>query len=150
MHFQLPNFPCGFEIPDEWLDEAGTRGFSAVMASYRSTADAVLVRLDEIEPPLRRRTAPNDHRGFDRRRMVSVLSGFVAGAEIEPVPLVLLPELDDRLVGTPNRYRTYSYRVRDGFHRFYASVAAGFEYLPAMITTMPALVKFCQDAGWCE
>jgi hypothetical protein len=24
-------------------------------------------------------------------------------------------------------------RVRDGFHRFYASIAAGFDYLPAMI-----------------
>jgi hypothetical protein len=150
MHFQLPNFPCVFEIPDEWLDEAGIRDFSAETAFYRSTADATLVRIDEIEPPMRRRAAPNDHCGFDRGRMVSVLKGILAGAEIEAVPLVLLPELDDRLVRTPYRYRTYSYRIRDGFHRFYASVAAGFEYLPARITTVPVLVQDCQDLGWCE
>jgi hypothetical protein len=27
----------------------------------------------------------------------------------------------------------FSYRMRDGFHRFYASIAAGFECLPAVI-----------------
>jgi hypothetical protein len=150
MHFQLPNFPCGFEIPDEWLQEAGLRDFVAVTSSFRSTADATLVRIGEIEPPLRRRTTTNDYCGFDRRRMVSVLRGIVASAEIEAVPLVQVPELDDRLVGTPKRYRTYGYRALDGFHRFYASVAAGFELLPALVTTVPELVQFCRDVGWCE
>lgn len=36
--------------------------------------------------------------GFDRTRMVSVLRGIVTGAEIQAVPLVQIPELDDRLV----------------------------------------------------
>jgi hypothetical protein len=120
MHFRLPSFPCFFEIPDDWLDEAGMRGFSAVTSSYRST-EAGLVSIEDIEPPRRLRTVPKDYRGFDRARMVSVLKGIVAGAEIEPVPLVSIPELDDRLVGTLYRYRTYSYRIRDGVHRFYAS-----------------------------
>jgi len=28
MRFQMPHFPTEFEIPDEWLDEAGFQGFS--------------------------------------------------------------------------------------------------------------------------
>jgi hypothetical protein len=150
MHFQLPNFPCEFEIPDDWLVEAGLRNFTASTPSFCSTTDVTLVPIREIEPPLRLQASPNDFHGFDRRRMISVLQGIVAGAEIEAVPLIQLPELDDRLARTPQRYRTYGYRVQDGFHRFYGSIAAGFECLPALITTVPDLVQFCQTLGWCE
>ena len=150
MHFRLPNFPCEFDIPDDWLDEAGFRGFKALTPSFTSTAGATLIPIAEVEPPRRLPSYPCDVRGFVRTKMVNVLKEIVGGIEIKPVPLVLLPELDDRLVTTYQRYRTYNYRIQDGFHRFYASVAAGFECLPALITTVPELVKFCQDAGWCE
>jgi hypothetical protein len=55
-----------------------------------------------------------------------VFKGIVTAAEIEPVPLLQLPVFEF----APNTYR---FRVRNGFHRFYASIVAGFECLPAVI-----------------
>jgi len=51
---------------------------------------------------------------------------MATGAEIPPVPVVALPPADDPAA-------PFAYRVCDGFHRFYASVAAGFEMLPVVI-----------------
>jgi hypothetical protein len=152
MKFPLPNFPREFEIPDEWLDEAGFRGFKASTPSFRTTADAMLIPVAEIEPPRRLPSSPLDRHGFVRAKMINVLGEIVTDVEIKPVPTVLLPELDDRLVRAPASYRcrTYSYRTQDGFHRFYSSVAAEFEYLPATITTVAELVQSCRDLGWCE
>jgi hypothetical protein len=151
MRFQLPNFPSEFETPDTWLAEAGLNSnFTASAPSFRTSANATLVPIREIEPPLRVNTSPDDWRGFNCKRMISVLQGIATDAEMEAVPLIKLPELDDRLVSTHYRYRTYSYRVQDGFHRFYGSVAAGFECLPAKITTVPELVQLCRNLGWCE
>jgi hypothetical protein len=125
MRFPMPNFPCDFELPQDWLAEAGMGGFTAPAAAYRSTPAAVPIPLATIEPPYRRVT--KDWHGFDRARMISVLKGIVAGVEIEPVPLFTLPVTDFPI--TP-----YRYRVLNGFHRFYASIAAGFESLPAEIS----------------
>jgi hypothetical protein len=55
-----------------------------------------------------------------------LLKGIVTGAEIEPVPLLELPVFE--LAANP-----YRFRVRDGFHRFYASIVARFDCLPAVI-----------------
>lgn len=149
MRYPMPNFPCDFEIPDDWLAEAGMDTFTPTATAYRSTADAVLVPLHKIEPPNRVKTCLNHWRGFDRTRMISVMKGIATGAEIEAIPVVQLPEIDNRLVPTPLRYHTYCYRVRDGFHRFYASVAAGFENVPATIMTVPELVELAKNLGWC-
>ena len=91
--------------------------------AYRPAGDARLVPLVDVEPPYRRVTHPKDWRGFDRTRMVSLLKGVATGAEIEPVPLLELPIFEF----SPRPYR---YRVLNGVHRFYASIAAGFENLP--------------------
>ena len=120
----MPNFPCEFEIPDEWWVDAGMAGFTPTAQAYRSSTGAELVPLTQIEPPYRNPTVAKDWRGFDRERMISVLRGIATGAEIEPVPLLLLPS------GTFLFPAPYGYRVKDGFHRFYASIAAGFECLP--------------------
>jgi hypothetical protein len=125
MRFPMPNYPCEFEIPDAWLSEAGMDGFTRTAAAYRSTAAAVHVPLREIEPPYR--IPAKDWCGFDHSRLVSVLNGIATGAEIEPVPLLQLPTSD-----LPSR-TPYRYRVLNGFHRFYASIAAGFEESPALI-----------------
>jgi hypothetical protein len=124
MRHPMPNYPCEFEIPDAWLAEAGMDGFTRSASAYRSTAVAVLVPLREIEPPYR--VPELDWRDFDRSRLISVLKGIATGAEIAPVPLLQLPPGD--FPAAP-----YRYRVRNGFHRFYASIAAGFEQLPAVI-----------------
>jgi len=125
MRFPMPNHPCDFELPDEWLTEAGLVGFKPSRPAYNSTAAAVLVPLQEIEPVYRTLTCPKDWRGFDRTRLVRVLQGFVAGDEIEPVPLLELEKVEN--------HRPYRYRICNGYHRFYGSIAAGFQSLPGAI-----------------
>jgi hypothetical protein len=127
MHYAMPHYPCEFEIPDEWLAEAGAVGFEPAMRAYRSSVQAVLVPLTDIEPPYRVVRIGKDWRGFDRPRFISVLKGIVAAAEIEPVPLLELPVFE---FGPT----TYRFRVRNGFHRFYATVALGFECLAATVS----------------
>jgi hypothetical protein len=119
----MPHFPGEFEIPEEWLFEAGIVGFQPTGRAYRSTTTAVLVPLTAVEPVARYVTHPKDWRGFDRARLVRVLKGFVADDEIEAVPAVELPVHE--IASSP-----YRYRVRDGFHRFHASIVAGFDCLP--------------------
>jgi hypothetical protein len=121
MRFAFPRFPAEFEIPDAWWIEAGMPGFNRQGWAYRSSTIEV-VALDDIEPPFR--TKRLDQNGFDRARMVSILKGFVADAEIPPVDLLTLPPLAD-ISGQP-----FKYRVLAGVHRFYTSIAAGFADLP--------------------
>ena len=137
MHFLLPMFPAEFELPDDWWAEAGMTGFTPIARSFRSTAEATLILLRDIEPPFRNATAPKDWRGFRRADMISVFSGIATGAEIEPVPVTDMPQprepSDPSLSWTVPR-SPFRYRVKDGYHRFYASVAAGFECLPVLIS----------------
>ena len=94
MRFPMPNFPCHFELPDDWLAESGMDAFTPTATAYRSTAEAVLVPIHEIEPPYRVKTCLNDWRGFDRTRMIRVINRIATEAEIEAIPLVPLPELE--------------------------------------------------------
>lgn len=126
MRYAMPNFPLELEIPDDWLAEAGAVAFVPATRAYRSSFGTVLVPFTNIEPPYRALNVAKDWRGFDRTRFVSVLKGIVMSAEIEPVPLLELPVLE---FGPA----TYRYRVRNGFHRFYASIVAGFDCLAAII-----------------
>ena len=120
----FPRFPAEFEIPEDWWVEAGMAEFVRHAPAFRSTT-ADLVALDDIEPPFRLPSKPIDWRGFDRTRMVSILQGFVAGEAIPPIDLLVLPTLND-ISGQP-----FKYRVLAGVHRFYASMAVGFEFLPS-------------------
>ena len=129
MRFAMPNHPCDFEIPDDWVTEAGLVSFTPTARAYHSTVVAVLVPLVDIEPPFRTATVLKDWRGFDRSRIVGVLKGIAADSEIPPVPLRELPEPAEWY-----DHRPYRYRVRDGYHRFYASIIAGFECLPGTVT----------------
>jgi hypothetical protein len=142
MRYAMPNQPCEFELPDDWLAESGLVGDTLTATAYCSTATAMLVPLREIEPPFRSQAHPKDWRGFDRARLVNVMKGIAERAEIEPVPLIELPP-GDRLALAP-----YRYRVRDGFHRFYASVAAGFGFLPATVVSMDDLLALSKELGW--
>ena len=100
MRFAVPHFPSEFEIPDDWLQEAGIAGFKPMELSYRSIRAATRVPLMAIEPIPR--LVALDHRGFSRERMVRLLKGFVDGHEIEPVPPIELPILE--FVPTPYRF----------------------------------------------
>jgi hypothetical protein len=123
MRFPMPHFPAEFEIPDKWLSEANFVGFKPQAAAYRSSPGAVLVPLTTVEPIARFTSHPKDFRGFDRARPIRILQGFVVGDEIEPIEAIGLPARE--FCDAP-----YRYRVCDGFHRFYASIAAGFAMLP--------------------
>ena len=63
-----------------------------------------------------------DHGGFSRDRMIAVLRGIASQVLIPPI------EVDQLLDGD-----RYAYRVHSGAHRFYASVAAGFSHVPAVV-----------------
>jgi len=127
MRFSCLRYPAEFQIPDDWWNDAGMYGFIPHDMSYVSLDPAVqMIRLCEIEPPFRCPKYPMDFAGFDRERLVKILSGFVAGDSIPPVPLFALVAREFQ--PTPFRYR-----IGNGFHRFYASVAAGFSSLPAIV-----------------
>jgi hypothetical protein len=123
MRFVMPHFPCEFDVPDEWLREAGVANFVPKSVAYKSSPAAQLALLTAVEPPPRLISHSLSWRGFDRSRFVNVLRGIVEGSEIEAVPVVEMPFVD--LGSSP-----YKFRVRDGVHRFYASVAMGFSHLP--------------------
>jgi hypothetical protein len=123
MRFPMPHFPSEFEIPDDWLSEAGLAGFEPYDSAYRSTTAVSFVPLTQVEPPVRFATHPLDSKGFVRARLVRLLKGFVAGDDIEPVEAMRLPVFE--ICGVP-----YRYRVCHGYHRFYASIAVGFDMLP--------------------
>ena len=113
--------PMRVSIPDDWLREAGVIGFVPMTTSYHSTAGTMLIPLTEIEPVPR--LVKKDFRGFDRDRLIQLLRGFVSSDKIEPVPLSELPLWE--FPATPHRFR-----VRDGFHQLYASIAVGYECCP--------------------
>jgi len=127
MRVPMPNFPCEFEIPDEWWVESGMANFTAQGCAYRTADKAQLVPLCDIEPVYSKQMKSRDWRGFDCERMIRIFNSFASGAELKPVPLLALAYSD-----LPSS-TTYSYRALDGFHRFYASIAAGFESLPASV-----------------
>jgi hypothetical protein len=127
MRAPMPNYPCEFEIPDEWWVAAGMTDFVTSRPAYRSCASAKLIPLREIEPPHLDLSSPRDWCGFDRARMLRILCGLRDGTEMRPVPLLELA-VDDVPSG-----KSYAYRALDGYHRFYASIAAGFRFLPASV-----------------
>lgn len=122
MQFTVPAAGAVFEIPDEWWEEAAIRTFSPRATAYqyfaRNAEPVQLVSLDHIEPPIR----DSGVAGLRRERTVRLLRGFVAGDAIDLVPIDVPPGL-----------RRFPYRVRDGYHRFYCSVAAGFTHLPCIV-----------------
>jgi hypothetical protein len=128
MIFRMPHFPCQFEIPDEWIAESGLIGFTPARTAYLSDPGAPLIALTQIEPLPRFFSTPKDHDGFDRQRLTGVLKGIVAGHIIPPVPMSMFEAPEDDFSRNP-----YQYRVLNGFHRYYASIAAGFSHLPGQL-----------------
>jgi hypothetical protein len=109
-----------FEIPDDWWAFAEMGGFHRNGARCYSVApkdNVELVALTSIQTPAR----DPGIEPFKKYKLVPVLFGFSAKHSLPPV------EVTDVGVATG-----YQYRVQDGFHRYYASVAAGFPFLPVI------------------
>jgi hypothetical protein len=123
MRFILPN-GVAREIPDAWWREAGMEGFVAASEHYavKSTVHAgwspTVVAVSHIEP-IARDGKQFDFFGMDRARMVEILRGIASGV---PIPAIYLK----RATGV------YPFELYDGFHRYHASIAAGFSKIPAM------------------
>ena len=127
-----------FEIPDDWLTEGkfqewlreprATRAYRAMEPPFPPDPqdpgipqnEADIVPLDLIEPPVSR-TLPNGT-PFCKERLLRVLAGFKEDQSLPPV---------HTLEALPGPYR---FTLFNGFHRFHASVAAGFTHIPAVVS----------------
>jgi hypothetical protein len=122
MKFIVAATGAEFEIPDEWREEAGMTGFAAGAAAYAHKAypsePVRLVSLCRIKPPLPDPSVA----GLRRERTVGILRGFVAGDAIDAVPIDVSPG-----------HRALPHRVRDGYHRYYYSIAGGLTHLPRIV-----------------
>jgi hypothetical protein len=115
-HTNGPIVLQSMEIPPAWLVDAGVQDYVPNRPSYRCTAPHVLIATAHIERVVR--TRPLDANGFCRDRMIRILAGIRDDDDI--IPPVPLWEIG-----------AGRYRLRDGTHRFYASLALGFSHLPS-------------------
>ena len=108
-------------VPTVWKAEAGVQEFKPTQRAYRCEAPYELIALTDIEVPLRNSGYPLDANGFRRDRMVRLLTGIRDN--------VSLPAIYIERANPGQR----PYRVREGVHRYHASVTLGFSHIPAEI-----------------
>ncbi len=122
MRYRVPHEDIEFEIPDSWWASADAEDFSphgrAFVASSSAEWPTTLVPVTDVEPP---RRTPGVI-GLTEDRTVSVLKAFRSGVPLPPLEVYEPPD--------PKRCK---FQVRDGYHRYYASIAAGFELLPVSV-----------------
>ena len=126
MKFNPPGRCFTFEIPDAWWREAGMPAFQPTSPSYAWRPDPERPTLPVVCIPIarvRRGARTREGGDFDRARMTDVLRGIARGDRIPPVAVMPLPP-----EGQPFTHRLYS-----GFHRFSASIAAGYTHVPVVI-----------------
>lgn len=93
--------------------------FNPADRHYICNQDGVcIVDISEIEPRFRAK-------GFNKKRLLRILRGFKYNSELPPIKVVKSERQDSR---------GYAYRLIDGMHRFYSSVAAGFTHIPVIIS----------------
>ena len=124
MKFVTPGDGVEFEIPDEWWSFAEMSNFSAGSAGnfypYHANQKPIeVVPIADIESPIRNA----GFQPFRKYKLVPVLLAFTSPeCALPPVEVVALP-------GGPGT----RYRVINGFHRYYASIAAGYTKLPVIV-----------------
>jgi hypothetical protein len=120
MIFNLPQSKYTFEIPDDWWEDGGMVGFTPLLSHYHfDTTGSIIAPFNEVIPPLR----DGDKIWFrDRETVIQLLSMMRTG--------LLLPPIE---VWSKEKKCSERFVVRDGFHRFYLSVAIGYTELPVRI-----------------
>jgi hypothetical protein len=120
MHFETSVTGARFDIPDEWWSFAEMDTFKRVSEYYPPPRDKdfELVPLSDVEPPMRNLGVPP----FKKYKLLPVLFTFWS-------PECALPPVEVSPV-TGGRYH---YRVCNGYHRYYASVAVGYTKLPIIL-----------------
>ena len=107
-----------FCIPDTWLAESGlTETTLAGDCCFVSEAAEQVLDIQLVSSPVR---CPGV-RWFHRDSMLSILTAFVSHQSLPPINIDSPPQ------------GPLPYRVRDGLHRYYASVTAGFRKIPVRI-----------------
>ncbi len=107
--------PFRFWIENEWWHEAGMDQFKPSTKHY-AVLDGrpfKIVPLAQIRPPERIFRV----RGFEMDKMVSILQAFKNLVPLKPI----------KGTGNTEGKNDFLYEVQDGYHRFFASVAVGFE-----------------------
>ncbi len=121
MKFIVPHTEYEFSIPDEWWIESGMNNFSQKEDHYISGSNnkVKIISIEEIKPPLR----TNNAFWFrNKESIVPVLKSIANREALDPIT-----------VWSKEKTKTDRYIVKDGFHKFYASVAAGFSKIPINI-----------------
>ena len=113
-----------FEIPDEWWNVAGMRGFKTDRKVYRQSPqsgaaeDTTIIRLvDNIGPHPRGSSVLNLH----RYRMISMLRAIRFDRAMSPI------------VVSKTNGQGYSHTLYSGSHRLTASIAVGYLLVPTVI-----------------
>jgi hypothetical protein len=128
-------WPIEFEILDDWWSDAGMVDFAPAALAYNAMPPpypseamlpddipSVLVLLRDIKPIDRNLKGIVGVRLFaSKERLVRILTGIRENIQLPPIQVV-----EDEEDG-------HVYRLCHGVHRFYASVAAGFTHIPAVI-----------------
>ncbi len=106
-------------IPTEWLAEVGLLNFKPARSAIRCASPHELIPLDQIERFVREIAI--DANGFRRIKMIPVLERIRNDVPFtEPIYVA-------RKAGDP------PYFLRDGVHRFYASLTLGFTHVPTEV-----------------
>jgi hypothetical protein len=124
MHFLTPRGDIKFFIPDDWWEfsEVANGDFSAGGGYYPpAVSNFILAELKDIAPPER----VTEGLSFRKYKLIPVLFALAVASPECTLPLVEVSDMD---VGAP-----YKYRVVNGYHRYYASVAVGYSKLPIVI-----------------
>lgn len=117
---KIEHHDLSFEFPDDLWAEAGMAGYIARTQSYVFSPDAevFVVKIADVGPvdPIRR------HKLFrDRASVLDILQGFRLGTAMPPVEVVLAKPAYG-----------HQYRLTNGTHRLYCSMAAGFTHIPSV------------------
>ncbi|NEV75626.1 hypothetical protein DYI24_00880 [Rhodopseudomonas sp. BR0C11] len=106
-------------VPMAWIWEARLGTFRPSTKAFFCVEPHTLVPIDLIVPPKRNENVDLDEGGFGKDRAMWILTRVY---DAEPIPPIRLAP------GAPHQ-------VRDGFHRFYISLALGYSHIPADIET---------------
>lgn len=128
MQFKFRDYD--FEIDDVLLYEAGCGDFTNARVEkgfrhnkYRkpnlSEDKAILIEIENILTPKREA----GFQVFADHRMKDILKGICDQQIIRPIDVWVIEDKESE----------FTHQVKDGFHRFYASVAMGFKVIPAFI-----------------
>jgi hypothetical protein len=111
--------PIEFEINDAWWFETDMHNFFPSDNSYQPLGNKPfkIISIEDIKPPTR---APGIG-DFKKKKMLPVLKAIRNSISLRPIEVAKIKDPD------------YTYRVHDGFHRFYVSIAVGYKKIPINI-----------------